>query len=460
MSLRRTLAVRYSLTMAAALLAIAVWAYVGVRHTLVDQLEESLRTTYRLQSLNLAAQGRVTPTPGGMPEAYVRDINRLVIVRDSSGHIVQANTDLARTLALDPARLEEALAGRIVAYRTTWTLGSALAIAGPVPRGGPPGTAVVEVGASLAQLEGRSRAILYRMLLTALLGSLATLVGAWWLAGSALSPVREITEQADRIQGTTSGERITVHAHVEEMRGLVQVLNAMLGRLERAHQWHRHMIRDLGHDLRTPITTMRASIEVALLGHRTADEYRRVLASTLEEVDRLALIGDGLSLLGRLESGALTARLERRDVRPLVLEAVARARDRVGGHPVFFEPPAEPMPAGVDARLFGLALDQLLDNAVRHTPSGTRVDVALGHAGGRLTITVEDAGPGVPDSLLPHLFERFYRADAARGRESGPGLGLTVVAVITDLHHGRATAERGPGGGLRVRLELPRPTPF
>lgn len=454
-SLRRTLAVRHGLTMAVALLGITWWAYVGVRRTLAQQLEHSVRTTFELQSLSLASNGRITPTPSPSDLAdFVSHINRLVVVRDSAGRVLQVNNELARSLTPDSTSIRHALAGRQRVRTATWSGGQARTVAGPVARGGPPGAAVLEVGASLGPLHEAGRSVLERMLITALLGSLATLLGAYWLAGSALVPVGEIAAQARAIRGA-AGQRITAHAGVEELAGLIRVLNDMLGRLERTHEWHRRIIRDLGHDLRTPITTMRAGIEVTLLGSRTTDEYRRVLAATMEEVDRLALIGDGLTLLGRLESGALRPDLQTADVGHLVGHAVTRARERAGGHPVDFAPPARPAVAPVDARLLGMALDQLLDNAVRHTPPGTRVEVAIAPSPDGLVLTVEDEGPGVSEELLPHLFDRFYRGDSARGRDGGPGLGLTVVAVIAEQHHGRVAAEPGRRGGLRVRLELP-----
>jgi signal transduction histidine kinase len=102
-----------------------------------------------------------------------------------------------------------------------------------------------------------------------------------------------------------------------------------------------------------------------------------------------------------------------------------------------------------------MVLDQLLDNARRHTPPDTPVDVAVAAQDGRVTVTVEDHGPGVPEEMISQLFDRFYRGDAARGRQAGLGLGLTVAAAIVDLHHGRIAAERGAAGGLRVRVDVP-----
>ena len=456
MSLRRTLAVRYSLTMAVALLGIALWAYLGMKRTLGEQLEQSIHSTFELQSFDLVDHQRITASPTPLePAAFVRQINRLVVVRDSSGRVIQTNSELAREIALDSAGFRRALRGERSIRTGPWRGSTIQVLSGPVAPGSPPEAAMLEVAVSLAPLEATSRWVLHRMLATALLGSLATLAGAWWLARSALAPVAEIAGQAETIRGTPPGVRITVHAHVEELQGLVRVLNAMLDRLERAYEWHRRMIRDLGHDLRTPITTMRAGIEVSLAARRTPDQYREVLGSTLEEVDRLALISDALSLLGRLETGELTAALRLIDLRSVAAAAVARARERIGGHRIEFRQPPNPVTAPADIRLLALALDQLLDNAMRHTPPDTPIELALSQSDGRVVLAVEDGGPGVPDEVLSHLFERFYRADAARGREGGPGLGLTVVAAIAELHHGRVVAERGRVTGLRVRLELP-----
>jgi two-component system OmpR family sensor kinase len=195
---------------------------------------------------------------------------------------------------------------------------------------------------------------------------------------------------------------------------------------------------------------------MALRTERRPEQYRAALASTLEEIDRLTLISDALSLLTKLESGDLKPVLATTDVRTVTNEAVDRARERVGGHEIRFTPPAEPLPATLDARLLGMVLDQLLDNAQRHTPPGTRVDVTVAAQDSQVRLAVEDEGPGVPAEMMGRLFNHFYRVDPARGRQAGLGLGLTLAASIVDLHGGRITAERRSPHGLRIRIELPR----
>lgn len=453
-SLRRTLAVRYSLTMGVALLGIALWAYSGMRGMLRDQLDRSLHATLELQALALSSNGRILTLPPMDEPQFVEEINRLLVGRDDRGRIVATNREFTVRLPVDTAALQRALAGQATFSDGVWG-GRSRSLYGPAPPS-PTSIAVLEVAASLAPLERASRAVLYRMIATALFGALATFAGAAWLARSALAPVEGIAAQAQAIQGGRAGQRITAYADVTELRGLIEVLNRMLERLEQSYERHRRLIRDLGHDLRTPITTMRAALEMALWSERRPDQYRAVLASTLEEVDRLTLISDALSLLARLEAGDLAPVVVEADLRAIAHQAVDRARERVGANQIRIDVPPEPVPARADPRLLGMVLDQLLDNARRHTPPGTPVGVSASAANGHVSLVVEDEGPGVPDEMLPQLFSHFYRGDPARGRHAGFGLGLTLAAAIVELHRGRITAERGGGGGLRIRIDLPR----
>jgi signal transduction histidine kinase len=456
-SLRRTLAVRFSLTMVVALVAIALWAYLGMIQILRDQLDRSLYTSYEVQASALSTQGSVVqlPSVGGW---RLEEINRLVVARDVTGRIVQANAALAKDLSLDSTAFRRALERQPTATDATWRGRKVRAVYGPASAD-TGAVVVLEVAALLEPLEATSRRVLFRMIATALLGALASLVGAAWLTRSSLEPVEAIARQAGAIQGGRAGQRISAHADVIELRGLIEVLNQMLARLERSYEWHRQIVRDLGHDLRTPIATMRAAMEMALWTERRPDQYREVLASALEEIDRLTLISDAFSLLARLESGDLVPTLVMTDVGAVAAQAVYRARERVGGHEIRFTRPDDTLLAPVDAHLLGMVLDQLLDNARRHTPPGTRVDVSVAAQDGDVRLIVEDEGPGVSEEQVGQLFNRFYRGDPARGRQAGLGFGLTLAAAIVDLHRGRITAERRSPWGLRIRIELPSRRP-
>lgn len=458
-SLQRTLAIRFSLTMFVALLCLAVWSYLGVSRILLQQLDTSLRNSAQFQVTQLADMGAHRGSQSCPVDCLIRDANRFVALRDPSGRIVASNNARAADLPLHPVSFAQSSRGSPRLTTEEWGGRRVRSIYLGLPPGSTSPGSVLQVAASLTLLEGSLRTILVQMLATVLLATLATAVGAAWLAGSAVAPVREIAAQAQSITGTVSGQRITAHAHVRECHGLIEVLNAMLDRLERAANWHRRMIRDLGHDLRTPITAMRAGVEVALWADRSPDDYRRVLASSLEEIDRLALISDALVLLGRLQAGEVALNLADIDLRVVAGEAVGRAQAGVGEHQISLAQPRDPVLVRADARLLGMVLDQLVDNARRYTPAGSRIQVVVGADHGDALLTVEDNGPGVAPEVLPHLFEPFYRSDSARGREGGPGLGLTASGAVASLHDGRIVAQRGAEGGLRVTVSLPRVHP-
>lgn len=457
-SLRRTLSVRFSVTMFVALLVIACWAFLGARRVLRRELDHGLAAAAHIES-SILASGQSVPIQSAHrePAAFVREVNRFVAIRDRAGRVLAANTPAAVDLPVDTSLLELAAAGAAVWTTGRWRGEGVRSVYLAVAHEQPGDPRIVQVTASLAPLNAASWQVLLLMLGTAALGTVATILGGGWLSRSIVAPVAEIAEQAEAVAPGAVGQRITAHAEVEEFNRLVGVLNRMLERLDRGLLAQRRIIADVGHDLRTPITAMQGEIEVTLRHRREPDLYQQVLESVLEEVNHLGTLSDTLLLLARVEAGDLTLQRIPMDIQHLVTGAVQRARARAGDRPVTYEPgPDGAGVAAVDGRMVGLVLDHLLDNAVRHTPEGTVVRVRVVDEGPAVTMAVEDNGPGVPEEMLPHLFERFYRGDAARGRGAGAGLGLTVSAAIVEAHGGSIRADQAPGTGLRVTVRLPR----
>ena len=453
-SLRRTLSVRFSGTMLVALAGIAAWTYFGIRRTMYRQLDDSLQHTATLQVDLVSSVGSLAPHSGRDNPERVRSgqPGRVAARLERQGHGPEREAWAERSL-LDARAFEAARRGQPAYADEVWGDDRMRSLYAPAPSRG--GAAVLEVTTSTAPLERDLDLLALQMLATVLLASLATFIGADWLAARSLEPLQEVLRQARAITGRREGERITVDQQVRECQSLVAVLNDMLERVERAHTWHRRIMRDLGHDLRTPITAMRASVEVALWSDRKPDEYRRVLAGTIEEIERLTLISDALVLLGRFEFGDLAADRSPVDLRSIAADAMARVQQRPVDHVFVLARPHVTVPVLADRRLIGSALDQLLDNAIQHTPPGTTIHVSVDVAESAGVLIVEDNGPGVPDHVLAHIFERFYRGDSARGRGAGPGLGLTLVAAIVSQHQGTIRAERSESGGLRVRIQIP-----
>jgi heavy metal sensor kinase len=292
------------------------------------------------------------------------------------------------------------------------------------------------------------------------LATAATLVGAWWLAGSVVRPVAEVTAQATQIEAGTLDQRIVAHADTDEYRGLVAVLNRMLERLEAAFQGQRRLTADVSHELRTPLTALRGEMEVALRAERSPRDYQLVLRSALEEIERLTTLSEDLLLITRAESHQLTPQREPTDANALVRGTLEHLRGRIEEKDLTveqsFDGKAEVV--SLDHELVARLIEHLLDNAVKHAPIGGRILVSTAGAlpatrGFRLA--VENSGPRIAPDDLPHIFEAFYRADQARSRGAGTGLGLALVAAIARLHGGAARARNRNGDGVRFEVDLP-----
>ncbi len=290
------------------------------------------------------------------------------------------------------------------------------------------------------------------------LGSGATLVGAWRLAGSVIRPVTEITAQATQIEGGTLDQRIVAHAATEEYQGLVGVLNRMLERLEQAFTAQRRLTSDVSHELRTPLTALRGEIEVALRAERAPRDYQRVLHSALEEIERLSRLTEDALLITRAEARGARAQRAPADLNALLRDVVERWQTRLDSAEVCavlsLDEHLPDIP--LDRTLLTRLIEHLLDNAIAHSPPRGAVEVQTALLpDGIARVSITDSGPGVAGSDLEHVFEPFYRADQARTRDGrGAGLGLAVVAAIARLHGGKARVDSAPGRGARFEVDL------
>jgi two-component system OmpR family sensor kinase len=289
-----------------------------------------------------------------------------------------------------------------------------------------------------------------------LLLTAATFVGSWWLAGSAVRPVFEITEQATRIEAGTLDQRIVAHAETDEYRGLVAVLNRMLERIEAAFKNQRRLTADVSHELRSPLTVLRGEIEVALRSERSSRDYQRVLHSALEEIDRLTVLSDDLLLITRADAGLVAAHPAPTDVNAIIRREVEGLHGRIEEKTLTVRTALDPGLGRValDPALTRRLIAELLDNAVKFAPpAGTVVLVTAATAGG-VRLAVENSGPPLAADELAHLFEPFYRGDQARTRGTGTGLGLAFAAAVTRLHSGSIRAVNVAGGGVRLECDL------
>jgi heavy metal sensor kinase len=321
---------------------------------------------------------------------------------------------------------------------------------------GPTGPLVVQAAVSLAPNDRALRELLAVLLTTGPLALAGALGGGYLLARKALAPVGHMAATAAEITASQLDRRLAATNPDDELGQLARTLNDMIQRLERSFAEVRRFTADAAHELRTPLSMMRTAAEVALRSPRSPEQDGRVLEDLLEEIERLTRLVSQLLFLCREDGGFPTG--PRGAVQ---LDEVVR---EVAGHmQVMAEEKAVSLDVdcvhsriveGDQDRLRQL-LFNLLDNAIKYTPAGGRVSVRDISSNGSAEIVVSDTGIGIPTEHLPHVFERFYRVDPARGMEGGTGLGLSICRSITEAHQGRLLVESEVGRGTSVTLSLP-----
>src|SRR5580693_3209670 len=290
-----------------------------------------------------------------------------------------------------------------------------------------------------------------------LLVLLASLLG-YWLSGRSLASVNRIIETAGRIGARNLSSRLEVPRARDELRRLTETLNAMLARIDASFKSITQFTADASHDLRTPVTVIRATAEITLRKPRTPEEYRRALSTILEtSVDTSELL-ENLLTLARADAGASGMEMRRLDLSAHVQKASERAA-LLGLEKtldVTATTPPEPVWVKADAIAVDRLLLILLDNAVKYSPRGGRCEIALSQSDNQAQITVRDSGAGIPEIELHNIFDRFYRVDRARTRNTGgAGLGLAIARWIAEMHGGTIAAESKVGQGAEFQIRLP-----
>jgi heavy metal sensor kinase len=318
-------------------------------------------------------------------------------------------------------------------------------------------TNLVQVGISL---ENKYRTLNRFVLIMGALFPLGLLLaggGGWILARRALSPVDLMTKAAQRISGEHLTERLQETGTGDELDRLARTLNEMLTRLDESFSQARQFSADASHELQTPLTILRGEIEVALRSGRTLEEYQQVFNSSLEEIERISRLVDGLLLLARADSGFL-----RMDDKPVALpELMAEvafrlqkmANDR--GVRLHLEDLA-PITISGDREQLQRVLLNLIDNAIKYTPAGGSVNLSLREEGDQALISVTDTGIGLTEDEQVQIFTRFYRAAEARSQSGGgAGLGLCIAQSIAEAHGGKIQVLSHPGQGSTFTIMLP-----
>jgi len=314
---------------------------------------------------------------------------------------------------------------------------------------------VVRVLSPLTSIEASLRKLRLIMFLILPVAVVLSGVAGAWLAGRTLRPIDRLIDSARDISVENLQVRLPVPPTRDELSRLAETFNGMLERVEQGFSFQRQFWEDVAHELKTPLAIMKGEIEVAMKTGVDAPEGRDVLASNLEEVERLIRLIEKMLTLARLDRGGAPLEMRRVDLRSLAARAVEEFRVLAGdkGIDLRFAGPADAPVRGDEARLLGL-LYILLDNALKFTPGGGTVGVKVELEAAQARLDVSDTGPGIREDDLPRIFERFSRSgpSAAGG---GFGLGLSIAKAVVESHGGRIEVRSRPGAGSTFTVLLP-----
>jgi two-component system OmpR family sensor kinase len=437
--------------MAVVLALVGMLLYLQFRAHLDDTLNQGLRSRAGDVSALIQRNGSALDAPGR--SVLVERGESFAQILDAGGAVVDASPRLEHEPLLTPALLQRGLRRTFIFTRPNpFELAEpARLLVTPVTARGRRLAVVVGAGA-----DDRNSQLASLALLLVISGPIALLLASlagYGVASAALRPVEAMRRKADEITEEDPGGRLPVGRADDEITRLGTTLNGMLARLERALDRERAFVADASHELRTPLAILKTEIELALRSGRTVDELRDALQSAAEETDRLTELAQALLVIARADRGKLPLAPGDIDSAQLLQAVSVRfdARVRASGRAILVED-APPAHLTADARRLEQALDNLVENALRHGSGSIHLGAAVHN--GMVELHVRDEGPGFPPEFIAQAFERFTRADPARGR-GGSGLGLSIVQMIARAHGGDARAANESDGGARVTIELP-----
>jgi two-component system OmpR family sensor kinase len=464
---QRSSTFRRRLTASMTVLAVGVLAaaslaiYLRVREALLSNFDSALLSIARIEVAGAIDE------PGG--EVHVHEeipvltapfglgYEKFAQIKDENHHVrtQTANLAVGPVLETDAERETRALRGEVVFADMRRNHEPYHGIYYPLrDAAGAPLVAVVAI--PTRPLHRSLDSLLGALVLALVIGGIAAAFGASRLARRLTRPLEQIATAARTIGGTNLQARIPEVYPDVELREVARVLNDMLARLEAAFVAQRRFVADASHELRSPLANLRGTVEVALRRPRSADEYRDALTISLTEAERLSRLVDDLLTLSRVDANQFALDVCPCDLSDIAHDAVTAhaARSQEKGVQVRLD--AQPVPVIGDAHRLRQVVDNLLDNGLRYGPAGSEVIVRTRQEDGHALLSVQDAGPGLSQDDQVHVFDRLYRADASRARDSGGlGLGLPIAKAIVDAHHGHVSVRSEPGEGCLFSVLLP-----
>lgn len=475
-TIRRRLTLWYTVALAVTVLAFGTALYFERRQSGIKELDHRIGLeadlAHRWLGESYKVLGRIVTSSGANAaldpgiSAYLESVRDYLIVADTTGQVL-ALSEVTRTLPADALELLATPLERSDLRRHIGTLslgppaGDVRFVAMPVQDAGPAIRGLL-VATPTAQAAIGPADLLRSMLLIApiiLVG--AALVG-YWLADTSLRPVETIMDEVEAISdGRSLHRRLAVPLSGDEMARLALTVNGMLARLEQSFGSLHRFTADASHELKTPLMVLRAGVERALVHPGTPPEILQSLDETLAQINQMTEMVESLLTLARADEGRAPLAVEECDLRELVVD-VAETTGMLGegaGITEVHTVPDRPLRLAVDRGRIREMLLNMVTNAIKYTPQGGTVSLNLEQDDESVTLSVRDSGIGIAPGDLPHIFERFWRADPARSRTGdrpGVGLGLAITKWIAEAHGGSITVQSRPGRGSVFTVRLPK----
>jgi heavy metal sensor kinase len=448
LSIRWRLTVWNTLALALVLIGFSAIVYAMVHHALYERVDQSLFSVFQ------ELENKTDPDLGYWIKEAKEHQNMSCIVYDARGTVTERTEELSGEAV--PAMPTRGASRPSYADLTLPILGRQRTLQATVNVKGEELTVLLMAGLEEADHE------LHELLLVLAMAVPGALVGAgglaYILARKALAPMQRLHQLTEQITADHLDRRLPIANPNDELGHLTGTINAMITRLERSFAEIRRFTADASHELRTPLTIIRTEAEVALGGPSTSADHQHLLGSILEECERLTRLTDQLLTLSREDAGVARQVREPLDLANLLSGVVDTMRTVAEAKSVKLHwggSAAVPM-RGDETRLRQVFYN-LVDNAIKYTPEGGRVEVRAETADQVAVVTVRDTGIGIAPEHLPHVFDRFYRVDKARTRaEGGTGLGLSIAKMIVTTHGGQIKLASVRGQGTTCTVTFPK----
>lgn len=466
MSIRARLTIWYTAILAAMLVVFGIGLYSLLTQILHEDIDETLQTRARQIGSYIQTQSNpvdllITRQVQLPPVDVFSSATVFVQILDRSGDIAARSANLGdRFLPIPEASFNETLDGAELVYTIDADPTRLRIYSAPLrvndPLRGDTAIGVVQVSMSLSDVESLLQSVRYALAMGITLTLIvAAGIGAF-MARAALLPIHRVTQTALRITRAEDLSRRLPRSNAQdELARLTDTFNEMLGRLETLFQQQQRLVADVSHELRTPLTTLRGNLDLLKRGQGAhgPDEVRDMLETMDGEIIRMSRLVSDLLLLAKADAGV---ELERRMVEldTVLLDVYRQAVVMADGVHIELGHEDQAVVLGDRDRLQQVLIN-LTDNAIKYTPRGGTVCLSLYNREKWVQVSVSDTGVGIPKEEQPHVFERFYRSDRARTRQSGgAGLGLSIAKWIAEAHGGHLTVESEEGKGSTFTLWL------